>query len=157
MKLKTELVVLLMLLTWATVSVSCKKDVRENKQKTRMELLTTGSWKRTSFISDPAYDWHGDGIFATDILNVMNPCELDDFETYYTDGTWELNQGPTSCHPLDPQTRTLPWEFAENETTLVFNGSEVYIVEELTATTLKTRQTFLEDGVIYTHYETYSH
>ena len=157
MKSKSQRAVLLILVAGATVTVSCTKEVRENKQKTKMELLTTGTWKRTSFISDPAYDWHGDGTFVTDILNVMKPCELDDFETYYTDGTWELNQGPTSCHPLDPQTRTLPWEFAENETTLVFNGSEVYIVEELTATTLKTRQTFLEDGVIYTHYETYSH
>ena len=157
MKSKTQLAVLLMLVAGATVTVSCKKEHQENKQKTKMELLTTGSWKRTSFVSDPAYDWYGDGTFATNILNVMKPCELDNFETYYTDGTWEMNQGPTRCHELDPQTRTLPWEFAENETTLVFNGNEVFILIELTATTLKTRQTFLEDGVIYTHYETYSH
>ena len=157
MKSKTQLAVLLMLVAGATVTVSCKKEDWENKQKTKMELLTTGSWKRTSFLSDPAYDWYGDGTYATEILNVMKPCELDNFETYYTDGTWEMNQGPTRCHELDPQTRTLPLEFAENETTLVFNDNEVFILVELTATTLKTRQTFLEDGVIYTHYETYVH
>jgi hypothetical protein len=156
MKQKTQLAALMVLVA-ATVTVSCKKEARDTKQKTKMELLTSGSWKRTSFVSDPAYDWYGDGNFSTNLLNIMRPCELDNFETYYTDGTWELNEGPAKCDEWDPQARTLPWAFAENETKLVFNGWDEYIVVELTATTLKLGQAFLQDGVLYTQDQTYSH
>jgi hypothetical protein len=122
-----------------------------------MELLTTGSWKRTAYVSDPAYDLYGDGTFHTNILNVMKACELDNFETYYTDGTWELNEGPTKCDELDSQTRTLPWAFVDNETKIVFNGYDEYVLLELTATTLTLSQTFLENGIVYTQNETYGH
>lgn len=157
MKLKTQLAALLMLVAGATVTVSCKKDIKEDKQKTKMELLTSGSWIRTSFVSDPAYDWYGDGNFATNLLNIMNPCELDNFETYYTDGTWELNEGQTKCDEWDPQARTLPWAFTENETKIVFNGWDEYILVELTPTKLTLGQAFLQNGVLYQQTQTYSH
>ena len=157
MKSKIQLAALLMLIAGATVTVSCKKEVKENKQKTKMELLTAGSWKRTAFVSDPAYDWYGDGNFVTNILNVMQPCDLDNFETYYTDGTWQVNDGPTKCDEWDSQTRTAPWVFTDNETMLVFSGYDEYTLVELTATTLKMSHTFLEGGVIYTHNETFGH
>ncbi|HEV8507976.1 MAG TPA: hypothetical protein VGQ53_21385 [Chitinophagaceae bacterium] len=157
MKLKTQLAALLILVAGATAIVSCKKDVKEAKQKTKMELLTTGSWTRTGFVSDPAYDWYGDGTYATNLLSIMYPCELDNFETYYTDGTWELNEGTTKCEGSDPQARTLPWAFAESETKLVFNGWDEYILVELTPTTLKLGQAFLQNGVLYQQTQTYSH
>ena len=157
MKSKIQLAALLMLVAGATVYVSCKKEARETKQKTKMELLTTGSWKRTDFVSDPAYDWYGDGTFATNLLSIMYPCELDNFETYYADGTWELNEGPAKCDEWDPQARTLPWAFAENETKLVFNGFDEYVLVELTATKLTLGQAFLQNGVLYQQTQTYSH
>lgn len=157
MKSKTQLAALLILVAGATVTVSCKKDVKEVKPKTNMELLTTGSWKRTAFVSDPAYDWYGDGTYATNLLDIMYPCESDNFETYHTDGTWELNEGQTKCYESDPQARTLPWAFAENETKIVFNGWDEYIVVELTPTTLKLGQAFLQNGVLYQQTQTYSH
>lgn len=157
MKIRNQLGALLLLVAGASTIVSCKKDVKENMQKTKTELLTTGSWKRTSFVSDPAYDWYGDGTFATNLLSIMYPCELDNFETYYADGTWELNEGPTKCDELDQQARTLPWAFAENETKLVFNGFDEYILVELTATTLTLGQAFLQNGVLYQQTQTYSH
>jgi hypothetical protein len=157
MKSRIQRAAMLMLVTGATVTVSCKKEARETKQKTKMELLTTGTWKRTDFVSNPAYDWYGDGTFATNILSIMYPCELDNFETYYTDGTWELNEGPTKCDEFDPQARTLPWAFADNETKLVFNGFDEYILVELTATKLTLGQAFLQNGVLYQQTQTYSH
>src|SRR5215831_17677681 len=111
MKLKNQLAALIILVGAATATVSCKKDIKEDKPKTKTELLTEKSWKRTAFISDPAYDWYGDGNYATNLLSIMYSCEADNFETYYADGTWELNEGATKCEDLDPQTRTLPWAF----------------------------------------------
>ena len=156
MKLKTQLAALLILVAGATFT-SCKKDVNVSKQKSNMELLTAGTWKRTGFVSDPAYDWYGDGTYATNILDVMKPCELDNFETYYNDGTWVSNEGSTKCDEWDSQTWDLPWAFAENETKIVFNGWDEYIVVELTPTTLKLGQAFLQNGVLYTQDQTYSH
>src|SRR5262245_11112350 len=83
---KTQLVSLLLLIAATTTAVSCKKEVGAKKEKTKMELLTSGTWKRTSFVSDPAYDWYGDGDYTTNLQSP--PCVLDNFETYYTDGTW---------------------------------------------------------------------
>src|SRR5215467_2526081 len=155
MKLKTQLASLLILIAATLTAVSCKKEGGVSKQKTKMELLTAGSWKRTSFVSDPAYDWYGDGNYTTSLLNLMQPCELDNFETYYTDGTWELNEGPTKCNESDPQTGTLPWAFTENETKIVFNGWDEYILVELTPTTLKLGQAFVQNGVLYQQDQTY--
>jgi len=139
--------------------VSCKKDKDNNSitAKTKTELLTTGSWKRTALISSPAYDWYGNGVFDTDILNIMMPCEKDNTDTYKTNGIFETNEGATKCDPSDPQTWTLTWTFADNETKLIFDGTDEYILEELTAITLKFRTTFVGNGVTYTHVETYGH
>jgi hypothetical protein len=157
MKRKIQLAALLMLVAGATVTVSCKKEVKQDKPKTKMELLTSGSWVRTSFTSDPAYNWYGDGIYTTNLLDIIQPCESDNFETYYTDGTWELNEGQTKCDELDPQARTLPWAFAENETKIVFNDWDEYILVELTPSTLKLGQAFVQNGVLYQQTQTYSH
>jgi hypothetical protein len=142
----------------ATTLLSCKKDKGETvPTKTKTELLTTGSWKRTALISTPAYDWYGDGTFATDVLSVMKPCEKDNFDTYKTNGIGETNEGATKCDLGDPQTWTWSWVFANNETKLIFDGTDEYKLDELTATTLKFQSTFVENGVTYTQVETYGH
>ena len=157
MKRIIQLTALLLVITGAT-TMSCKKDKNDNNTtKTKTELLTTGSWKRTALTSDPAYDWYADGTFATDILSVMKPCEKDNFDTYKTNGIFETDEGPTKCDALDPQTWTATWAFADNETKLIFDGTDEYALMELTATTLKFQSTFVENGVTYTHVETYGH
>jgi|SRR4030095_3632589 hypothetical protein len=157
MKQKIQLAALLSLIACATFVISCKKDKENNPAKTKMELLTTGSWKRTGLISHPAYDWYGNGVSDTDVLKTMKSCELDNFDTYKTNGIWELNEGPAKCDASDPQTWTLPWTFADNETKLIFDGTDEYTLLELTATTLKFQSTFVENGITYTQVETYGH
>ena len=137
--------------------ISCQKDKNSSAAETKTKLLTTGIWKRTALISNPAYDWNADGTFDTNILNTMFPCEKDNFETYRTNGIDETNEGPTKCNASDPQTWTATWLFIDNETKLIFDGVDVYTLLELTATTLKYQSTFVESGVTYTHVETYGH
>lgn len=146
-----------LILIAATITfMSCKKaDVKSKKTKT--ELLTEGAWKKTSLTSTPAYDWYGDGNYATDILSIMDVCELDDFDTYRSDGTGETNGGAMSCYQSDPQAWPFTWALTDNETKLVFNGVNKLNLVELTETTLKFRTTFEENGITYTQEETYGH
>jgi hypothetical protein len=58
---KTQLAGLILIAATIT-SMSCKKADVKSKQKTKTELLTEGTWKKTSLTSTPAYDWYGDGI-----------------------------------------------------------------------------------------------
>ena len=87
----------------------------------------------------------------------MKAYEKDNFESYNTNGIVETNEGTTKSDPLDPQTWAVTWMFADNETKLVWDGTDEYTLVELTATTLKFQSTFVENGVSYTHVETYGH
>ena len=129
-------------------SVACKKNKNEsdNTAKTKTELLTAGSWKRTALISNPAYDWYADGTFATDILKCNEAFEKDNFDTYKAGGIVETDEGPTKCNPSDPQIWTATWTFADNETKLIFDGTDEYTLLELTSNTLKFQSTFVENG-----------
>ncbi|MFI5132243.1 MAG: hypothetical protein ACHQFX_19730, partial [Chitinophagales bacterium] len=114
-------------------------------------------WKLISYTSTPAYDWYGNGVYATDILAALNPCEADGFDTYKINGIVEINEGALKCDPLDPQTFTATWGFTDNENKIIYDGFDEYELVELTATTMRLQQTFVENGVSYTHYETYEH
>ena len=141
------------------VFVSCKidKNYIPATAKTKTELITMGSWKRTALISNPAYDWNANGVFDTNILNTMFPCEKDNFETYQSNGMVVTNEGATKCNLSDPQTWSVTWRFGDNETKLIWDGNDVYTLLELTETTLKFQSTFTENGVTYTQVETYGH
>ena len=158
MKLEIQSIALLLMITGITTTLSCKKDKDDSSAvKTKTELLTRGSWKRTALISNPAYDWNGNGVFDTNNLNTMFPCEKDNFETYQTNGMVVTNEGATKCNSSDPQTWSVTWSFGDNETKLIWDGNDVYTLLELTETTLKFQSTFTENGVSYTQVETYGH
>ena len=139
------------------IFISCKKDKEDNAPKTKTELITTGTWKLTAYTSTPAYDWYGNGVFATNILAALNPCEADGFDTYKINGILEINEGALKCSPMDPQTFTATWAFTDNENKIIYDGFDEYELTELTATTMRLQSTFVENGVTYTHYETYKH
>ena len=123
----------------------------------KTELITMGSWKRTALISNPAYDWNANGVFDTNILYTMFPCEKDNFETYQSNGMVVTNEGATKCTSSDPQTWSVTWSFDNNATKLIWDGNDVYTLLELTETTLKFQSTFTENGMTYTQVETYGH
>ena len=71
------------------------------------------------------------------------------FDTYERNGIMETNEGASKCNPSDPQTSTATWTWTNNETKIIFDNYDEYVLDELTATTLKLRQTFVENGVTY--------
>ena len=157
MKPKIQSIALLLMVAGITITFSCKKDNGEAAVKTKTELLTTGSWKLISYTSTPAYDWYGTGVYATDILAALHPCEADGFDTYKINGIVEINEGAIKCNSTDPQTFTATWGFTDNENKIVYDGFDEYVLVELTEATMRLQQTFVENGVTYTHYETYGH
>ena len=159
MKPAIQLIALLLLTASAGMFSSCDKDDNDNdnKPKTKTELLTAGSWKRTALVSNPAYDWNADGTSSTDVLSIMFPCEKDNFDIYKTNGIMETDEGPTKCNPSDPQTWTTTWQLIDNETKILYDNSYTYNLVEVTESILRLSATFEENGVTYTHDETYGH
>ena len=74
-----------------------------------------------------------------------------------TNGSGDVNEGAIRCDASDPQTWMSAWAFTDNETRIVLDGFDEYTLLELTATTLRCRSTFVENGVTYTQDETYGH
>ena len=108
----------------------CGKIINDNCSKkdnnvSKTTLLTTGSWNITSSLNDD----DGDGIYETDNLAMSPACFKDNYFTFFTNGQFEINEGPTKCDPMDPQTETVSWQFASNETKLVIDGDTFDLVD----------------------------
>ena len=157
MKSTKQRLFLLLVIISPFIFLSCDKDDDDESPKSRTELLTSGTWKRTALTSNPAYDWNADGNAATDVLSIMLPCERDNFDTYKPNGIMETNEGASKCDPSDPQTWQTTWALVDNERQIRYDDTYNYTIVELTEITLKLRTTFEENGVTYTHDETYSH
>jgi hypothetical protein len=115
-----------------TISVfllsGCGKDGDDSKSKTT--LLTQSDWKRTSLMitinTNPPYDDHQNSA----------PCIQDDRFVFRTNGSYEVNEGPTKCNTGDPQVKTTgTWAFTDNESKLTISSSS-FIIDQLTESTL---------------------
>jgi hypothetical protein len=118
------------------LTISCnKKD--SNSSLSKRDLLTSGSWKLTAVVADD----DANGSYETDRFASFSDCYKDNYYTFRSNGELELNEGPTKCDPIDPQTETYSWELTQNETHLIF-GFDEYKLEELTASTLKWKEDY---------------
>jgi hypothetical protein len=135
------------------VLFSCKKD---DKTKTKTELLTNGSWHVTAYVVDPAIDWDSDGDDETNVYEIMDECVKDDHTTFFANGTGELDEGASKCDPGDPQDIPLSWKFEQNDTQLSIAGV-IYLVDTLTESRLIVKQIEVISAVTVTHTVTFSH
>jgi hypothetical protein len=148
-----NITILLAITIVCAAGFSCKKD---EKSKTKGELLTTGSWHVTAYTVDPALDWDGNGSVETNVYAIMDECIKDDHTTFHSDGSGELDEGATKCDDGDPQTVPLTWVFSQNETQLTVQGVK-YLIETLTETQLVIKDIETISAVTYTHTVTLSH
>jgi hypothetical protein len=125
MKLKNGLILLAFI---AIAFTACKDDEETTTpSKTKMELLTSGSWIPTNLLLNDTSFW-----------DIMPACSKDDFFTFKSDGTYITDEGATKCDPMDPQTSTANWSFNANQTKVTIDGDEGDIAE-LTETVLRVR------------------
>jgi hypothetical protein len=111
------------------VTYSCKKN--DSGPPSKSSLLTSGSW----VLTDAGTDSDGDGWVDQFDFQTFEPCYIDNFYVFHTDGKLELNEGATKCSENDPQTDVSVWQLVNNETELIF-GADTYTIDELTATRL---------------------
>lgn len=93
---------------------SCNKD---DDDKSKTELLTSGTWKISSVTMN-----------GVDFSSLIPACEKDN-TTRFTSTTYTLDEGATKCDEDDPQTETGTWKFIENETKIVSDGDTTNVVE----------------------------
>lgn len=133
--------------------LACSKD---DKPKSRMDLLTNGPWHVTNYTIDPAFDWDGDGTQETDIYSVMEPCIKDDRTTFHSNGSGELDEGATKCDDSDPQATPFLWNFEQDGAGINVQGIH-YTIEALTESQLIVKQTDNSPAATYLHTVTFSH
>lgn len=114
----------------------CGKDGGGSNSKSKTTLLTQSDWVRTSLMitinTNPPYDDH----------QTSAPCIRDNRWVFRTNGSYELNQGPTKCNVGDPQIiETGSWSFANNETKLTI-GTSTFTIDQLTETTMVLTYTY---------------
>jgi len=137
----------------ALVLFSCKKD---EKSKTKAELLSNGSWHVTAYTVDPPIDWDGDGTDESNVYPLIEQCIKDDHTTFFANGTGELDEGPTKCDPNDPQTIPLSWEFDQSESQLTVQSIQ-YQIESLTESQMVLKEIEVVSSVTVTHTVTFGH
>jgi len=111
---------LILLLAAATVITSCSKDDDDNSggggggttPVTNTSKLCNKNWK----IQSAKFN-------GVDITNqFFEPCDLDNFFRFNTNGTYTADEGATKCDTANPQTDTGTWSWAASETKLVLDG-----------------------------------
>jgi hypothetical protein len=146
-------------LTLATVAsslvfTSCKKDKDDPKPQSRTELLTAKNWRLSgvTIVTGP---------ITVDVYAALNACDKDGFTKFNTNKSLVIDEGPTKCYQLDPQSVTGSWDLTVNDTKLRMQETtnpniDIYDVVELSASTLKLKQTTISGGVTEEENVTYT-
>lgn len=132
----------LFLFALAAAAVSaCKKD--SENTPSRMDLITAKNWRVTALTSTTTITPASGSSSTTtrDDYAQYSACEKDNFYKFNTNKTVVADEGPTKCDPSDPQTTTIAWDFNSDQTKLLTGANYSEDILELSATTLRLRET----------------
>jgi hypothetical protein len=122
----------------ATASLTaCKKD-KDDKAKTRAELLTEKAW----IYVDQGRDDNNDGVLSKEESD-LEDCQLDDTFKYNTDGTLADRDNTNRCR-IDAETKTFQWAFQNNDTEIVLSSGKLLKIKTLNETTLECTSEWLD-------------
>ena len=107
MKKQIQLLFVLIAANFFIFSSCNKTDNPPPVPKTKTQLLTQGTWK-----------FKGATASGADISSSLQTCQKDNVITFVSAGTGTIDEGLTKCNVADPQTSSLTWNFATNETIL---------------------------------------
>ena len=105
--------------------VACKKD----NKNSNTDILTNGNWVIAAISIDPPFDIDGDGIVDSDLYQLYEACEKDDYYTFKKNNKMDINAGSLKCDPSDPQVYSVDWQFTDNEKGIMIDGENATLVE----------------------------
>ena len=139
---------------------SCGDDNNDPSPATnKSALLTAKSWRVTA---DQSVVVSGGTTVTNDDFADLRACEKDDLIRFNADKTITQDQGASKCPDTsaDPQTqKDGNWDFNGDQTKLTMADGSLAVVAdvlELSATTLKIKFSFTDDGDSYTQTTTYT-
>jgi hypothetical protein len=135
-----------------TLITGCKKDDTTPDTKS---VLTSGSWKLTSWTSDPAFP-NGSGATIPDLYNQLPSCTKDDLSVFNANGTYNEDEGASKCNPADPQVFNQgTWTLSvDNKTLNITAGGRTTENTLVSVSSSEIKATFnLSDGASSTKYK----
>lgn len=93
MKKRAGLAGILALLIATFLGAGCKEE----------EHTVLGSWQVTAAVFNPPLDTNGVPIVDAYPIFFADSCKQDNVFIFETKGIYIENEGPTKCHPSDPQ------------------------------------------------------
>jgi len=130
-------------------SIGCKKEIKDNKES-RMDLITSGTWKVIRVTAEPGYDYDYDGDIDTELFPLYDECDKDMRFTFKRDGILEVKGGHQKCDTLGVRDHSVHWAFKNNEKELLIEQDEHQILE-LSNTILKTRRNWEQQKLTVTY------
>lgn len=121
---------------------SCTKNDDGDTSKPKSELIVSSPWKFSKAT-----------VLGIDASSYFDACQKDNIATLKADGTGTLDEGPTKCDSGSPQSVSFTWALTNNETTLQVStvlfsgGSNDFIVESISSTTLVLSQVLTISGI----------
>jgi hypothetical protein len=99
---------------------SCQKDDSADIPKTKTELLTSATWKYNDAKIDTDNNGTGDVALPA---GAVEACTTDNTIAFTSNGNGTIDEGPTKCDAVDPQTIPFTWNFTTNETAINFSSA----------------------------------
>lgn len=140
-----------------SASAATGKTAKPDHRANTIALLTKGSWKMQSVVSDKPCDTDGDGYETTNILSEMQPCAKDDVLTIRKNGRITYQRGLPCAD--EPSTQHYDWKLSEDGLFTMTSGSivaEMYLAS-VDDQTLKMIIPMEEGGKTYRFTVTYAH
>lgn len=134
--MRKQLLLLFFITTGFFLITGCEKDKDPAPQKTKTELITSGSWKFEKATASGIGDISAHPSLA---------CYIDNTMTFSSNLTGTISEGANVC--TSPAPATFTWAFQSNETILHLNftlfagGSPDFTIVSLTETNLVLSQT----------------
>ena len=130
-------------------SIACKKEIKDKKES-RMDLITSGTWKLIRVTAEPGYDYDHDGDIDTELFPLYDECDKEMGYTFKRNGILEVKGGHQKCDTLGAQDYSVHWAFKNDEKELLIERDE-HLILELTSSRLKLQRDWDQQQLTVTY------
>ncbi len=126
----------------------CKKDTAVSTPN--KDIITGGSSKSWLIKKVVATLTVAGNVQTTDVTNTFfQPCELDNYTTFNSDGSLLLNEGATKCNSSDPQIQNGTYALNADESKLTVSDGKASFIAKLSGVTATQFITSIDTTIVY--------